>query len=108
MKRLSFTPIVGSRQLVIQRRTGYNIIKNKDPIGDKGKQIVGSAGIVLEERPEELKAKKQKIEEKHVLQIQEYPPTQSALLVGDEKPTKEEMEQLGSQGGVFITISELE
>ena len=34
--------------------------------------------------------------------------TQSPLHVGDEQLTKEKMEQLGSQGGFFITIAKLE
>lgn len=94
--------------MVIRRRSGYNIIKNKRPIVDKGKQIVGSTSTILEERSEEPKPKRQKIEEKYVSQIEEYSSTQFQLHVRDEKITKEKMEQLGSQGGVFIIVSELE
>ncbi len=108
MKKLSFTLTLGSRKLVIQRRPGYNIIKNKRPRVDKGKQISGSASIVLEERPEESKPKRQKIEEKYVPQKKEYSPTQSPLHIGDKQLTKDKMEQLGSQGRVFIAISKLE
>lgn len=53
MRRLSFTPAVGSGQLFVQKRPGYNIIQSKRAILDKGKQIIGSSSFVLEERPNE-------------------------------------------------------
>lgn len=41
-------------------------------------------------------------------QIEYYMPSQSPLHVGQEQLTREKIEQLGSQGGVFITAIELE
>ena len=39
--------------------------------------------------------------------IEEYSPTQSPLQIGEEQITGEQVEQLGSQGGVFITQAKL-
>ena len=61
MRRLDFTPNVGTGQLTIQKRVGYNVIQNKKTIVDKGKQIIGSTSATLEERPDEPYPKRQKI-----------------------------------------------
>ena len=37
MRRLSFTPVVGSGQLVIKKRLGNSIIQNKKATLDNGK-----------------------------------------------------------------------
>ena len=40
--------------------------------------------------------------------IEEYSPTQSPLRIGEEQFTREKIQQLGSQGGIFITQEELD
>ena len=40
--------------------------------------------------------------------IGKYSPTQSPLWIGEEQITGEQIEQLGSQGGVFINQVELD
>ena len=37
MRILSFTPIVGSDYIIVQRRPNYNVIQNKKTTIDKGK-----------------------------------------------------------------------
>ena len=68
LSRLSFNPIIGSGQLVVPRRPGYNIIQNKRPIVDKGKKIIGSTSIILEEKPNDPMPKRQKVEKEQVPQ----------------------------------------
>ena len=75
---------------------------------DKGKHIVGSTSVALEERLDEPLPKIQKIIREQAPQVEEYSPTQSPLQTGDEWFTREQMEQLGSQREIFITQDELE
>ena len=58
MRKLSFTPIEGSRKLIVQRRPGYSIIQNKRVIMDKGKKILGSTKVVSKERLDEPSPKR--------------------------------------------------
>ena len=60
MRRMTFTPNVGAGQLFFQKRSGYNVIQNK-AIVDKGKIIIGSTSVAVEERPDEPSPKRQKI-----------------------------------------------
>lgn len=59
MEKLTFTPIVGLGKLIIQKKMGYSIIRTREQIIAKGKEMVGSTstamtrGFQLEERPEE-------------------------------------------------------
>lgn len=56
-KRLSFTPIVGSRKLIIQKKPSYNLVKTMENIVSKGKEKVGSGStnslLVKRHRPKE-------------------------------------------------------
>ena len=90
MKRLSFTPSVGSGKLVVQKRPSYNIIQNEKPMVYKGKKITWSTSGILEERPNEPMPTSQRIENEQMSQIEEYSSTQSPLhMIGDEKLNKE-------------------
>jgi len=95
MRRLAFTPKVGTGQIIVQKKPGYTVIPSKKVPVDKGKQVMGSTSMVLEERPEEPSPKRQKI-------IQSPPRTE------EEQITGEQIEQMGSQGDVFITQAELD
>lgn len=105
---MSFTPSVGLGKLIVQKNSGYSIIQNKRATVDKGKQIMGSTNVVLEKRLDETTPKRQRIENEQAPQVEEYSPTQSPLHIEDEHLTRDQVEQLGSQGGDFITIVELE
>lgn len=61
MRRLAFTPKVGTGQIIVQKKPGYTVIPSKKVPVDKGKQVMGSTSMVLEERPEEPSPKRQKI-----------------------------------------------
>ena len=58
IRRLAFTPNVGAGHLIVQKRPGYTIIQSRRATVDKGKQIMGSTGAVLEERPDEPSSKR--------------------------------------------------
>ena len=58
MRRLAFTPKVGTAQIIVQRRHGYTIIPDKSIPIDKGKKVIGSTSMVLEERPYEPSLKR--------------------------------------------------
>ena len=98
MKTLSFTPAVGSGQLVIQKKLGYNIVKTMEQIVAKGKEKVGSTSSLLvkrpqlEERPLEPMPKRQRMEEKQLSQGEDYTPSQSPLHIGEEQITREKIE----------------
>ena len=108
MRRLAFTPNVGARNFIVQKRPGYTIIQNKKATVDKGKQIMGSTTDVLEERPDEPSPKRQRIMKEHDPHFEEYSPTQSPVQIGEDQLTGEQIEKIGSQGGVFITQVELD
>ena len=92
MKILGFTPNLGAGQLIVQKRSGYNIIQNKKTTMDKGKQIIGSTSVVLGERPDEPSSKRQKIMKEQGPHIEEYSPTQSPLWIGEEFFFEEQIE----------------
>ena len=95
MRRLAFTPKVGTGQITIQKKPGYTVIPGKKVPVNKGKQVMGSTSMVLEERPEEPSPKRQRV-------------IQSPLRIEEEQITGELIEQMGSQGDVFITQAELD
>ena len=71
---------------------------------DKGKQIIiASTSVTLEERLDEPSPKRQKLMKSQGPHIEEYSPTQSPLWIGEKEFLEEQIEQLGSQGGIFIT-----
>lgn len=70
---------------------------------DKGKQIIESTDVVLEERPTKPSPKRQRIMKEKGPHIEEYSPSQSLLRITEEHLTREKIQQLGSQGGIFIT-----
>ena len=59
--RLAFTLNLGVGQMIVQKRSGYNVIRNKKAIVDKGKKIIGSTSVALEERPDEPSPKRKKL-----------------------------------------------
>ena len=107
MRRLDFTPNIGAGHLTAQKRPRYIIIQNKrDPV-DKGKQIVESNSNVMEERPSEPSLKKRKIIREDDPHVKEYSPSQTPLRI-EEQLTDEQIEKIGSQGGVFVTQAEID
>ena len=108
MKRLDFTPNIGTSRLIFQRRPGYTIIQIERPTMDKGKQIIGSTSVVWVERPPEPSPKRWKIIREEDPHVEEYSPSQTPLRVEEEHLTGEKIEQIGSQGGVFIIQAELD
>ena len=108
MRRLAFTPNVGVGQIIVQKRPGYTIIQNKRVPVDRDKQIMGSTNTTQEERPDEPTPKRHKIMEEERSQVERYSPTQSPLRIGEEQLIGEHVEQIGSQGGVFITQAEID
>lgn len=84
MRRLTFTLDVGVGQIIVQKKPSYIVIQNKRAPIYKGKQIMGSASIAQEERPDEPVPKKQRVMEEKRSQVDEYSPTQSPLRIGEE------------------------
>ena len=107
MRRLALTPHVGASHLIVQR-SSYNVIQNRRIVEDKGKQIVESTSLVLEERPLEPSPKRRKLIREEESHGQEYSPIQSPLRIEGEQLTGEQVEQIGSKGGVFITQAEID
>lgn len=95
-------------QQIVQKRSGYNIIQNKKALVDKEKQIIASTSVALEERLDEPSPKRKKVMKEQGPHIEEYSPTQSPLRIREEQFFGEQIEQLGSQGGIFITQEELD
>ena len=62
----------------------------------------------MEESPKEPRPKRKKIEKKQMSKIEDYIPSQSPFHIGEEHLSREKIEQLWSQGRVFITVVELE
>ena len=66
----------------------------------------------MEERPHEPSPKRRKIirEEKlqEELQGENYSPSQNPTRIEEEQLTNEKIEQIGSQGGVFVTQVEID
>lgn len=102
MKQLSFTPDVGSGQLVVQKRTSCNVVK----VGEQGDIKVKEKIEVDTFFPSTYK--RPYIEERPLEKEATYTPSNSTHFLGEEKLTIEKMEQLGSQSGFFITTTELE
>ena len=69
---------------------------------------MGSTSTAQEERPDEPTPKRHKIMEEERSQVERFSPTQSPLRIGEEQLTGEQVEQIGSQGGVFITQAEID
>lgn len=107
MRRLAFTPNVGVGQIFVQKKRGYTVIQNKRALVDKGKHIMGSTSLAQEKRSDELVSKRQRIMEEKRPQVEEYSPTQSPLRIGEEQLTGEQIEQMGSTGGVFYHSSRI-
>ena len=84
MRRLGFTPNIGIGQLIVQRRLGYTIIQNKRPTMDKGKQIIGSTSVILEERTPEPSPKRRKIIREEDPHVEEYSPSQTPMRIEKE------------------------
>ena len=108
MKTLGFTPNIGAGPLMVQRRSGYTVIQNQRPIVDKGKQVVESTSVVLEERPPEPSPKRRKEVREEELQEESYSPSQNPIRIEEEQLTDEKIEQIESQGEVFITQAEID
>jgi hypothetical protein len=111
MKTLGFTPNIGVGPLMVQRRSRYTVIQNQRPIADKGKQVVESTSIVVEEWSPEPSPKRRKIireeELQEELQEENYSPSQNPIRIEEEQLTDEQIEQIGSQGEVFVTQAEI-
>ena len=63
---------------------------------DKGKQIVGSTSVVLEERPPEPSPKRRKIIREEDPHVEEYSPSQTHMRIDEEELTNEKIEKIGS------------
>lgn len=95
MRRLGFTPNTGLAPLIIQRILGYTIILNQRLATNKGKQIVEYTKRILIVREEEP-------------HVEEYSPSQTLMRIEEEELTDEKIEQIGYQGGVFVTQEEID
>ena len=78
--------------MIVQKRSGYNVIQNKKTTVDKVKQIIGSTSDVLEERLDDPSPKRKKIMKEQGPHIEEYSPTQSPLRIGEEQFIGEKIE----------------
>jgi hypothetical protein len=105
---LGFTPNMRAGPLVVQRRPGYTIIQNQRPNVYKGKQVIESTSAVREERPPEPSLKRRKVVREEELQEESYSPSQNPIRIEEEQLTDEQIEQIGSQGEVFITQAEID
>jgi hypothetical protein len=74
---------------------------------DKGKQIIESTCDFLEERPFEPSAKSRKIIREEDPHVEEYSPSQTPMRIEEEQLTNGKIKQLGSQGGILFTQSEI-
>ena len=108
MKRLGFTPNVGVGPLVVQKRSGYTVIQDQRTIVDKGKQIVESTSVVFEERPPEPSPKRRNIIREEEPHEESYSPSQTPIEIEEEELTNEKIEQIGSQGEVFLTQAKID
>ena len=103
IRKTQFTPNIGAGQLTDKKNPSYTIIYNKRTIVDKGKQIIGSTSAILEERPPEPSPKRRKIIREEDPHVEENSPSQTPIRIEEEQLTDEQIEQMGSQGGVFVT-----
>ena len=108
MRRLGFTPNLEVGKLIFQKSSSYNVIQNKKTTVDKGKQIIGSTSAILEERPPQPSPKRRKIIREEDPHVEEYSPSQTPMRIEEEQLAEEKIEQIGSQGGVFVTQVEID
>lgn len=73
---------------------------------DRGKQIIESPSDVVEERPSEPSPKRRKIIREEDPHVEEYSPCKTPFRI-EEQLTKEKINQMGSQGEVLVTQSEI-
>ena len=75
---------------------------------NKGKQIVESTSPSFEERPSKPSPKRRKIIREEESHDESYSPSQTPMRIEEEELTDEQIEQIGSQGGVFVTQEEID
>ena len=62
----------------------------------------------MEERPPEPSPKRRKIIREEEPHEESYSPSQTPMRIEEEQLTDEKIEQIGSQGGVFVTQAEID
>ena len=61
----------------------------------------------MEERPPEPSPKRRRIIREEESHDESYSPSQTPMRIEEEQLTDEQIEQIGSQGGVFVTQVEI-
>ena len=74
---------------------------------NKGKHIVESTSAIFEERPPEPSPKRRRIIREEESHDESYSPSQTPMRIEEEQLTNEKIEQIGSQGGIFVTQVEI-
>lgn len=100
--RMNSKNVMTLGQYTLQKRGGYVMIQNVQQAPSQQKPI-------SEDSPVESAPKRQKLEQgSSSSQAEQYSPSQSPIRIDDEVSLREQLRQIGEEGNVIVTPTDLE
>ena len=98
-RKMNSRNVVTPGQYTLQKRAGYVVIQNVQQSQRQQRQIPGSPPATKRQRLEQGSSSSQ---------TEQYSPSQSPIRIDDEASLREQLKQIGGEGKVIVTPTELE